>query len=137
MTIIIVIIIIKRKRHERKKTLYEGKLQGQFVAKTRNMAHGVSGKWIRHRFLKKETEDILFSAQEHALRTNSIKENIDKQPVSPKCGLCGTKEEETLMQLVSGCPKMAQKQYKRRHDNVSRRFHLKLCRKLCRKHGLL
>ena len=29
----------KRKRDERKKSLHEGKLQGQFVEKTRNAAH--------------------------------------------------------------------------------------------------
>ena len=33
----------KRKRDERKKTLHEGKLQGQFVEKTRNIAHKFSG----------------------------------------------------------------------------------------------
>ena len=43
--------------------------------------------------MKKETEDMLFAAQEQALRTNSIKANIDKQSVSPKCRLCGTKED--------------------------------------------
>ena len=36
------------------------------------------------------------------------------------------------MHLVSGCPKLAQKQYKRRHDNVARRVHWELCQK----HGL-
>ena len=66
-----------------------------------------------------------------ALRTNSIKAKIDKQPVPPKCRSCGTKEE-TVMHLVSGCPKLAQKQYKRRHDNVARRVHWELCKK----HGL-
>ena len=62
---------------------------------------------------------MLFAAQEQALRTNPIKAKIDKQPVSPKCGLCG-------------CPKLAQQQYKRRHDNVTRRVNLELCKK----HGL-
>ena len=81
--------------------------------------------------MKKETEGMLFAAQEQALRTNAIKANIDKQPVSPKCRLCGAKAE-TVMHLVSGCPKQAQKQYKRRHDNVARRVHWELCQK----HGL-
>ena len=36
------------------------------------------------------------------------------------------------MHLVSVCPKLAQKQYKRRHDNVARRVHWELCKK----HGL-
>ena len=111
----------KRKRDERKKTLHEGKFLGQFVEKTSNIAHEFSGKWIRNGFLKKETgEGMLFAAQEQALRTNSIKAKIDKQPVSPKCRLCVTREE-TVMHLVSGCPKLAQKQYKRIFDNVARR----------------
>ena len=74
----------KRKMDERKKILHERNLQGQFVDE-------FSGKWIRNRFLKKETKGILF-AQEQALRTNSIKAKIDKQPVSPKFRLYRTKE---------------------------------------------
>ena len=52
----------KWKRDERKKTLHEGKLQGQFVEKTRNIAHKFSEKWIRNGFFKKETEGMLFAA---------------------------------------------------------------------------
>ena len=83
----------KMKRDEIKKTLNEGKLQGQFVEKTRNIAQEFSGKWIRNGFLKKEIEGMLFAAQEQALRTNSIKAKIDKRPVSPKCRLCGSRED--------------------------------------------
>ena len=89
----------KRKRDERKKTLLARKLQEQFVEKTSKIVHE-SVKWIRHGFLKKETEGMLFAAQEQELRT------IDKQTVSPKCRLCGTKGE-TVMHLVSGCPQLA------------------------------
>ena len=121
----------KRKRGERKKTWHTGKLQGQFVEGTKDIADELSGKWIKNGFLKKETEGMIFAAQEQALRTNAIKAKIDKQPVSPKCRLCG-KKSETVMHLVSGCPKLAQKQYKRRHDNVARRVHWELCKK----HGL-
>ena len=78
-----------------------------------NIAYDFSGKWIRNGFLKKETEGMLFVAKEQALRTNSIKANIDKQPVSPKFRSSGTKEE-TVMHLVSGDPKLAQKQYKKK-----------------------
>ena len=74
---------------------------------------------------------MLFAAQEQALRRNSVKAKIDKQSVSPKCRLCETKEE-TVMHLVIGCPKLAQKRYKRRHNNVSRRVHWEFCKK----HGL-
>ena len=49
---------------------------------------------------------MLIAAQEQALGTNEIKAKIDKQPVSSKCSLCGTKEK-TVIHLVSSCPKLA------------------------------
>ena len=70
----------KMERVERKKTLHEGKLQGQFVEKSSNIVHERFGKWKRNGFLKKETEGMFFAVQEQALRTNSIKAKIDKQP---------------------------------------------------------
>ena len=106
--------------------MFQEKLQGQFVEKTSNIAYEFSGKWIRNEFLNKKTERV--SAQEHAIRTNSIKAKIDKRPVFSKCRLCGTKEE-TVMHLVSGCSKLAQKQYKRRDNNVARRVNWELCKK--------
>ena len=72
----------KRKRDERKKTLHEGKLQGQFVEKTRNIAHEFSGKWIRNGFLKKETEGMLFAAQEQALTKNQFNQSKYRQTTS-------------------------------------------------------
>ena len=102
----------KRKRDERRPCMKES-YKKQVAEKTRNIAPQFSGKCIRNGFLKKETEGMLFATQQQALRTNSIKAKmIDKQPVSPKCRLCGTKEE-TVMHLINGCPKWTQKQYKR------------------------
>ena len=60
----------------------QAKLQGQFVGKIRNIAHEFPGTWIRNWFLKKDTEGMLFAAEEQALRTNSNKAKIDKQTVS-------------------------------------------------------
>ena len=77
---------------------------------------------------KKETDGTLFTAQDQALNTKSIKANIDEQPVFLKCRLCGTKEE-TVMHLGSCFPKLAHKQYKRRHDNVARSVNWELCKK--------
>ena len=39
-------------RDERKKTLPEGKFQGRFLEKTRNIARKFSGKWKRNVFLR-------------------------------------------------------------------------------------
>ena len=96
---------------ERKKTLHEGKLQGQIVEKTKKIAHKFSGKWIRNGFFDERDRGHIICS--------SIKAKIDKQPVPPKCRLCGIKED-TVMHL-NGYPKLAQKQYKRRQDNVARR----------------
>ena len=52
--------------------------------------------------MKKDTENMSFAAQEEqALQTNSIKTKIDKQPVSPKYRLFGTKEETVMHYVVA------------------------------------
>ena len=40
--------------------------------------------------------------------------------------MCGEKGE-SVCHLVSECKKLARKEYKRRHDNVARIIHWKLC----------
>ena len=37
--------------------------------------------------MKKETENLIFAAQEKALRTNWIRKNIDGREASEKCGI--------------------------------------------------
>ena len=39
------------------------------------------------------------------------------------------KVDESIDYIVSGCSKLAQKEYKRRHDNLGKRVHWKLARK--------
>ena len=59
---------IKRKRIED----WSGKqLHGQFKRETEDLS-GVSWNWIRTGELKKETEGLIFAAQDQALRTNEI-----------------------------------------------------------------
>ena len=41
--------------------------------------------------------------------------------------MCGERDE-TVNHLVSECSKLAQREYKRRHDWVSRRVHWEVCR---------
>ena len=38
--------------------------------------------------LKRETESLIISAQEQAIRTNVIKANIDKTQIESKCRMC-------------------------------------------------
>ena len=43
--------------------------------------------------------------------------------------MCGTRNE-TISHIVSECGKLAQKEYKRRHDSVGRYVHWQFCEKL-------
>ena len=68
------------------------------------------------------------AAQDQAIRTNAIKARIDKTSSDSKCRLCKVKEE-TIDYLVSSCSKIAQTDYKERHDKVALMLHWNLCRK--------
>ena len=46
---------------------------------------------------------------------NNVKHKIDKTAQSPLCRMCD-KKSETISHIVSECGKLAQKEYKRRHD---------------------
>ena len=82
--------------------------------------------WLKKGDLKPETEALLCAAQEQAPRTNYVKFHIDRTVESPLCRLCGEKGKH-ITHLISECKKLAQKEYKRRHDNVARIVHWKLC----------
>ena len=84
--------------------------------------------WPRKADLKLETEAMLFAAQEQAIRTNYVKYKIDKTAQSLFCRICD-KKGEIISHIVSECEKLAQKEYKRRRDNVARIAHWKLCGK--------
>ena len=84
--------------------------------------------WLKHGELKKETEGFIMAAQDQALRTNAIKCKIDKTSNSSMCRLCGDREE-TVDHLVSSCSKIAQTDYKERHNKVAAMLHWNLCKK--------
>ena len=60
------------------------------------------------------------------IMTNYVKFNIDKSVDSPLCRMCHQKGE-TINHILSECKMLAQKEYKRRHDNIVRLVHWKLC----------
>ena len=82
--------------------------------------------WLRNGDLEKETGGMILAAQGQALRTNYVKFRIDHSCVSPKCRMCGDKDE-TVWHVIGGCSKLAGTEYKRRHDNVARIIHRALC----------
>ena len=85
--------------------------------------------WVRKRNLKRETESLLIAAQNNAIRTNHIKARIDKTQRNSKCRLCGDRDK-TINHLISECSKLAQKEYKSKHDWVGKGIHKELCKKL-------
>ena len=84
--------------------------------------------WLRNRNLKKETNSLLTAALK-AIRTNHIIAKIDKTQQNSKCKLCGDRDE-TINQMISECCKLAQKEFKTRHDWVVKMVHKELCKKL-------
>ena len=107
----------------------EKALHGEFVQQISGVAGEETWSWLRNRFLKKETEGMILAAhQDQALRTNSIKFSIDKTSETPLCSLCG-ESAETVRHIVSGRKKLAQREYRKRHDKVAMRVRWEMCRK--------
>ena len=72
--------------------------------------------------IKRETESLLIAAQDNAIRTKHMKVRIDKTQQNNKCRLCGDRDK-TINHIISECSKLAQKEYKARHDWVSKVIH--------------
>ena len=62
------------------------------------------------------------AAQDQTIRTNAIKARIDMTSADSKCRLCKVKEE-AIVHLMSSCSKIAQTDYKERHDKVASMLH--------------
>ena len=77
---------------------------------------------------KRETESLLIAAQDSAIRTNHIKASIDKTQQNSKCRLCGDRDE-TIDHIIIECSKLAQREYKVRHDWVGKVIHWEMCKK--------
>ena len=84
--------------------------------------------WLQNGDLKRETESLIVGAQNQSIRANLVKARIDKSQRDSLCRMC-RKVDENIDHIVSGCTKLAQKEYKRRHDNLEKIVHWKLARK--------
>ena len=62
-------------------------LHGQFPQQTEEAENQDRWQWLRNGTLKRETESLIFAAQEQAIRTNVIKGKIDKSQEQTKCGI--------------------------------------------------
>ena len=119
--------INERMTTTRKQKWEEKQLYGHFKSLINNISHQKTGTWLRKGNLKRETESLLIAAQDNAIRTNHIKARIDKTQQSSKCRLCSDRDE-TINHIISECSKLAQKEYKARHDWVGKVVHWEMCR---------
>ena len=106
----------------RKQKWEEKQFHGRFKRLINNISHDKTWAWLRKGNFKRETESLLMAAQNSAIRTNHIKTRIDKTPQNNICRLCGDRDE-TINHIMSECSKLAQKEYKARHDWVSKVIH--------------
>ena len=85
--------------------------------------------WLIKRNLKRETEYLLVTAQNDAIRTYCIKTKIDNKRQNRKCSLCGD-IKETVNRIISESSKLAQKEYKTRYNWAGKMISLELSRDL-------
>ena len=119
----------KNRQNEFRSKWNEKRMYGQFVREMPEVEDkDLSWKWLVQGDLKVQTEAIICAAQEKVLRTNHVKKKIDKTPENPLCRMCGEKGK-TVQQIICEWKKLAQHEYKRRHDNVAKLVHWKLYEK--------
>ena len=114
---------INRKQKWKGKQLY-----GRFKRLINNISRDNTWTWLRKENFKRETESLLVAAPNNAVRTNHIKARIDKTQHYSKCRLCSDRDE-TINHIISKCSKLAQKEYKTRHDWVGNVIHWETCKK--------
>ena len=119
----------KQREKDLKEKWSEKRMHGQFIRETTEKVDKEKAwQWLSRGDLKVGTEALLCAAQEQAIKTNYIKYHIDKTSDSPICRLCG-KKDESVQHITSGCETLAQREYKRRHDNVAKKVHWDICKK--------
>ena len=112
-----------------RKQKWEGKqLYGRFKRLINNISHDKTRTWLRKGNFKRGIESLLMAAQNSAIRTNPIKARIDKTQQNSKCRQCGDRDE-TINHIISECNKLAQKEYKARHDWVDKVIYREMSKK--------
>jgi hypothetical protein len=114
-----------KKTSERMEGWKEKSLHGQYPKKVQENETD-SWNWLKAGWLKKETEGLLLAAQDQTLPTRNYKVKIMNEQGSTMCRMCGVRDE-TVMHILSECGKLAQGEYKKRHDRVALLIHWELC----------
>ena len=90
--------------------------------KTSDISHKKMWIWLR-----KGNWISSNSSQNNTIRTNHIKARTDKMQQNNRCRLCGDRDK--MINHISKCNKLVQKEYKIRHKCVGKVIHWKLCKK--------
>ena len=90
------------------------------------ISHEKTWTWLRKGNFKKEKDSLLIAAQNDAIRTNHIQARINKTQQNSKCRLCGDRDK-TINHIISECSKLAQKEYKTKHDWAGKVIHWEIC----------
>ena len=72
-------------------------------------------QWLSKNAFKIGQKELLRVVQEEAVRTNYVKQIM-------------VEKSESVQHLVSGSEKLAQKEFKRRHNSVANKIHCDLCK---------
>ena len=87
------------------------------MGQTKEIRNDQCWTWLQNEHLKRETKSLIVTAQNQSIRTNLVKEKIDKDQGDSISRLSRKVDENTDL-IVSGCSKPAQKEYKRGHHNL-------------------
>ena len=121
--------VLKRPKKEKRLEDWEEKvLHGQYLRQTKKVRIDQCWFWLQNGDLKRKTESLIVAAQNQSIRTNLVKARIDKSQGDSLCRMC-RKVGESIDHVVSGCSKLAQKEYKRRHDNLGKIVYWKFPKK--------
>ena len=121
--------MINRTRIIRKEKWKEKQLYGYFKRQTSEISHEKTWTRLRKGNVQREIESFPKVAQNNAIRTKYVKAKIDKMLQNSKCSLWGDRDEMTNY-IISEYYKLAQKEYKTRHNWVGKIVYWELCKKL-------
>ena len=108
-------IKIDRTTTAKKQKWEEKQMYGYFKRQTGEISREKIWTWLKKGNLERETESLLTTAQNNAIRTNYAKAKIDLTKQNSKHRLCDDRDK-TINHIKSECCKLAQKEYKTRHD---------------------
>ena len=119
---------INRTKITRKQKWGEKQLYGYFKRQTSEIFQGNTWAWLKNGNFKRETESPLIAAQNNAIRTNYVKAWIDKTQQNSRYGFCDYRDEK-INYIIRECSKLAQNEYKTRHDWVRKVINSELYKK--------